>query len=150
MLATTAAAVVVGADVRLQGGIGDREVAVASPEAAARASRVAIGTLTVDLAKLGRQKGRLTHRASVGVGDLKIIVPNRVRVDLEARVGRGQIDASPGYVSGSDQTLVDEDPWLGPRRNPKTGRGSTELRVLADVGIGNIEVVRSYASAEYF
>jgi phage shock protein PspC (stress-responsive transcriptional regulator) len=130
------------ADVRLQGGIGDRLMAATASGQLPDSPRVAIGDLSVDLSRVSPASEPRTYRMSVGSGRLDVILPRRGRVAIDARVGRGVIYAIPHRVAGFNRRVVDSDPRLGPRPNPKGASRPVSLRVLAEVGLGEIQIYR--------
>jgi len=89
-----------------------------------------IGQLTVDLTAPGLDLDGETVEASLGIGDLEVIVPDDVDVDLDAHVGAGNIDAFGENENGFDVDL-----------SGITGTsGSQELALELEVGIGNLRV----------
>jgi predicted membrane protein len=89
-----------------------------------------IGKLTIDLTTPGLDLDGESVEASLGIGDLEVIVPSDVDVDLDAHVGVGNIDAFGENENGID---VDLSGISGTS-------GSQELDLELDVGIGNIRV----------
>lgn len=124
----------------LSGGVGDR---LWTPDTAAeleRPFRLGIGEGTLDLTGLepGEFDGREVE-ASVGIGQLVVIVPEDITVELRANsaVGGVEIDAEE----------------LGVPRRPVSGLGVGETRVIGpgepdlvlvlDVGLGNVKLERN-------
>lgn len=97
---------------------------------------IAVGDAVLDLTRLPADglTGE-TVPASVGVGQLTIVVPNDVTVAVDSHVGVGEIsypqDGGVGTSSGSDVS-----------RHAVIGTGPTELTIKAGVGFGEIKVVR--------
>jgi predicted membrane protein len=90
-----------------------------------------IGKLTVDLTTPGLPLDDAAVEASLGIGDLLVLVPPDTDVSLDAHVGVGNIEAF-----GEEENGVDVD------LSGITGTsGSLELDLELDVGIGNIRVV---------
>jgi phage shock protein PspC (stress-responsive transcriptional regulator) len=85
-----------------------------------------VGKLELDLTKLGTTNG--TVRANIGVGDLRVVVPQNVAVVLRTHVQAGSIDALGRHDDGTNARI-------------DAGRGELELN--ATVGAGHIEVVRA-------
>jgi len=136
LLAVAAARLAVAADVRLQGGLGNTRV---TPEATGSpvVARRAVGDLTLDLSRLTRGERAATVEASVGVGILRIFLPRGARVELDARVGKGTIEALRAdreTLQGLDRRLHAD---LAPSRHM---RERARIRVEADVGIGEIRL----------
>jgi hypothetical protein len=93
--------------------------------AVAKTYKLGIGKLTVDLTRAPRG----SHvKASLGIGDLRIVVPQGSSPTLDARTKAGSIDALGRHDDGSHAHLVIA--------------GSNTLTVDARVGAGHIEVVR--------
>lgn len=143
VLATAVAALAVAADVRLEGGVGDRSVVAAGVEAPAP-SHVAIGNLSADLSRLRPTGDPVTYRATVGMGTLRIVVPNRIGVALDARVGRGAISPPADYLSGFGVSVSGPELWIHPRRRPSDTPPPVRLRVVARVGLGKVEILRAH------
>jgi phage shock protein PspC (stress-responsive transcriptional regulator) len=138
LLAVAVAGLVVAGDTRLQGGLGAKTV---TPEASVGdriVVRRAVGSLKLDLRRVTRGGRDATVEASVGVGSLEISVPAHVRVELDARVEKGRIDAS--LISGVDPLQGFEEHErrsAGPLRPRPT---APTIHVRAEVGVGGIEL----------
>ncbi len=89
-----------------------------------------IGKLTVDLTATGLDLDGEIVEARLGIGDLEVIVPTDVDVDLDAHVGAGNIDAFGEEENGFD---VDVNGISGTS-------GTQELDLVAEVGLGNLRV----------
>lgn len=89
-----------------------------------------IGKLTVDLTAPGLDLDGETVEASLGIGDLEVIVPDDTDVDLDAHVSAGNIDAFGDEENGFD---VDVTGITGTS-------GTQELDLELEVGIGNLRV----------
>jgi predicted membrane protein len=89
-----------------------------------------VGKLTIDLTAPGLELDGETIVASLGIGDLEVIVPADADADLDAHVGVGNIDAFGENENGLD---VDLSGISGTS-------GSQEVDLELDVGIGNIRV----------
>lgn len=83
-----------------QGGIGDRTVAVSSVDAIQPDYNVAMGKLTLDLREMGDIQPATLLTASVGMGELVVRVPEGTNVEVDARVGAGQIEIFDRVVDG--------------------------------------------------
>jgi phage shock protein PspC (stress-responsive transcriptional regulator) len=131
-MATLAGVVLVlaSADARLQGGVGSLDVSGVRVDEARRA----IGDVNIDLRDVIAPE--VDVRASAGVGDVRIVVPRRAIVTADVRVGRGTVP-SYRYVRG-----------LNVRRHIERGastrrRAPLRVRIVAEAGIGTVEIVRS-------
>jgi hypothetical protein len=89
-----------------------------------------IGKLTIDLTTPGLDLDGENVHAKLGIGDLEVLVPADVDIDLDAHVGVGNIQAFGEEENGID---VDLSGLSGTS-------GSQELVLELDVGIGNIRV----------
>jgi predicted membrane protein len=112
-----------------EGGIGETEE---RPRSAADLEpfRHGIGKLTVDLTEEGLPLDEATIEASVGIGELVVIVPRDVDFTLDAHARVGNIEALGESTSGVDADL---------ERISGTA-GSQEVTLELDVGIGNLRV----------
>jgi Cell wall-active antibiotics response 4TMS YvqF len=113
----------------LDGGIGD---SVEEPRSGAELDefRHAIGQLTVDLTTPGLDLDGETVTASVGIGELLVLVGDDTDVSLDAHVGVGHIG-----VPGREEDGVDVDlEWISGTS------GSQEVELDLEVGVGNIRV----------
>ncbi|HXG75193.1 MAG TPA: hypothetical protein VNJ53_01350 [Gaiellaceae bacterium] len=114
-----------------QGGIGE-ETASPATRAELEPYRLAVGKLTVDLTAEGLDLDGATVEASVGVGELLVLLPEDLDADLDAHVGIGHADALGETESGVDVDLAG-----------LTGTsGSQEVTLELDVGVGNLRVRR--------
>ena len=127
-------------DIPVRGGAGERVYRPASLVEVLSPYRLAAGSLTVDLAGLDPTElnpvAATEVVASVGAGDLVLVVPEGVGVDLDAHVGVGELELLGRSWGGADlgQRLVESEPAGGGR-----------LVVRARVGLGHLEVRRAPA-----
>jgi predicted membrane protein len=123
-------ALVVDGDV-LEGGIGDAEE---TPESSFELGpfRQGIGKLTVDLTDPGLDLDGRTVEASVGIGDLLVLVPLGTDASVDAHVGAGNVDAFGENENGVDVRL----------ETISGTSGTQEVELELEVGIGNIRVER--------
>ena len=89
-----------------------------------------IGKLTVDLRAPGLQLDDETVVASLGIGDLLVLVPADTDVKVDAHAGIGNIEALGGSEDGLDVDL---------ERISGTS-GAQEVELELEVGIGSIRV----------
>jgi len=137
VLAVAAAALVAGSGARLEGGLGDEVVTPAGSADEPVVARRAVGDLAVDLRRLGASGEPISLTASVGIGDLRVAVPADARVTVDMRAGLGSVEGTgPGYdrVQGFDARVRGALPRFRPRRP------GPRVRVVADVGVGNIVI----------
>jgi len=91
-----------------------------------------IGDLRLNFADLALPRGETFVKATVGIGDLKVIVPADATVDVRARAQAGDVRVLDEHDSGThvDSHVVD-----------RTGSGRV-LVLDARVGLGKVEVER--------
>ena len=114
-----------------RGGIGDRRYDPAAMSELDSPYRLGIGSLRVDLSDLPVE-GSVEVEADVGLGDLLIIVPDDVAVDVTARSGAGEVRIFGEATNGIDV----EDEYLSP------GSARDVLVIDAGVFMGQVEVRR--------
>lgn len=114
------------------GGLGE---AVERPTTAAELGpfRHAVGKLTVDLTASGLDLDEATVEASVGIGELVVVVPEDTDVSLVAHVGVGNAD----WLGEESESGVDVD-----LRRISGTSGRQELALELDVGVGSLRVRR--------
>jgi predicted membrane protein len=95
--------------------------------------RQGIGRLTVDLTEPGLELDGETVEASVGIGDLLVLVPLDSDVEVDAHVGMGNAQAFGEEENGIDVDLT---------TTSMTTSGSQEFALDLEVGIGSIRVER--------
>ena len=132
---------VAAADVRFEGGFGDEHYRPTALSALpAGGYKLAAGRLRVDLRDVSFAPGTTTQLPiHVGMGAATIIVPSRVCVQSDAKVGAGYVD-----VLGDDQGGLDFRRGLG----DATG-SAARVRVKAKVGMGALEVVHRPEEAQF-
>ena len=136
VLAITAwSSTVVPSGIHVSGRVGDAIWAPTSVTANAN-YHLGVGNAVLDLGGLpteGLREAKLP--ASVGLGDLKVLVPQGLTVQIVGHVGLGEIllPADPGN-SGQGGTDV--------TRSIVIGQGPTEVVVDAGVGVGQLTVVK--------
>ncbi len=86
----------------IAGGIGGRTVHPTSAKSLAKSYRMAMGQLTIDLRHVNLGGGTPKVRASVGLGQLVVLVPPDANVRIHERAGAGQISAFTHSQSGVD------------------------------------------------
>jgi predicted membrane protein len=91
------------------------------------------GHVVIDLSRVTFPAEGRSIRARLGVGDLKVVVPEQGRVAVDAHAGLGDLRLLGHHQNGVD---VDDTVVSG-----NAGDGS--LRLHVDVGAGQVEVVRA-------
>ena len=94
--------------------------------------RHAIGKLTVDLTAEGLDLDDETVEASIGIGELLVLVPEDTDITVDAHVGAGNIDVLGEQEDGFDASLD----WISGTS------GTQELALDLEAGIGEIRVER--------
>ena len=79
------------ADIRFEGGLGDRNITPVSVEELEPAYRITAGTLTLDLRQFDIPAGETFVAARVGAGELIVIVPQDLAVYVDWRVAAGDV-----------------------------------------------------------
>jgi len=131
LVCVTAVAAVAAAfawfDVSLGDGVGNHTYAPASVAAAGGGYHLGIGKLQLDLTRLPAG-APASIAASVGIGELRVLVSHDADVTVASHVKAGAIDALGRHEDGTDVNVV-------------AGNGH-ELTVVANVGAGHVDVVR--------
>ena len=125
--------------IQVSGRVGDAAWAPSSFTAGTN-YHLGVGDGVLDLGKLptqgaGTATAPPTIPASVGLGDLKVLVPPGLNVKVVGHVGLGEI-LLPGDAGNSGQGGSDVS------RSIVLGEGPTEVVVNAGVGIGQLTVVK--------
>jgi phage shock protein PspC (stress-responsive transcriptional regulator) len=119
LLLAVPASVVAAADLRLEGGVGDREYRPSSVSDLRASYRLGAGELHLDLRDVRLEPGQTADvTARVGVGDLQVTVPRGVCVQATGHVGVGyaellgrvndgvDVDAERGGPAGAGQAVL--------------------------------------------
>ena len=132
-LVATVATVLIGSGLHLHGGVGDRVYRPGPGEPVASSYQLGVGQLRLDLRDATLPRTTPTRiSADVGVGRLLVIVPDDVRLTVNADNRVGNVELDTKYSEGTD---VQRSITVG----PLTGR---PVVLDADVGIGSLEVRR--------
>ena len=134
VLATLAVTVSV-VDVRLDGPIGDRTFRPFATASVQRTYDVSIGSLTVDLTN-ARLPGDREIDANVGIGELHVIVPTDVNVDVDASASAGDVVVFGAQDDGANAKVSG--------RSAGTPGASDTLHIDAHVGLGQVVVERAF------
>jgi phage shock protein PspC (stress-responsive transcriptional regulator) len=122
-------------DVRLEGPVGDRMYQPAAAEDVSRSYELAIGELDLDLSKTALAPGDTSVDANVGIGDLTVVVPHGVAVDVEATASAGSVS-----VFGREKSGVDSE--LSASGGGGRAHVGEKLVIDAHVGLGSVTIVR--------
>jgi hypothetical protein len=115
-----------------QGGVGDRTVELTAVSEIQPAYDLAMGSLTIDLRRLEALDAQTVLNASVGMGELVVIVPQGIPLRVEAEAGAGQIDIMGKHVDG----VSVEDSY----RSPGFSADEPGLVLILEVFTGQVEV----------
>ena len=122
-------------DVRLEGPVGDRNYRPLAADDVSRSYEVAIGELDVDLSNTSLARGDTSIDATVGIGDLTVVVPHGVAVEVEATTSAGSV-----AVFGREESGVDADLRASEGGGPL--HAGKRLLIDAHAGLGSVTVVR--------
>jgi Cell wall-active antibiotics response 4TMS YvqF len=115
-----------------QGGVGDRTVVVSSVDDIRADYNLAMGTLTIDLRNIEDVGTSTRLSASVGMGELMLLVPADLQIDVDAQAGAGEIEILGRVIEGVDL----DDAYTSPGFVDSDQRLSLDLRVFT----GRVEV----------
>ena len=127
-----------GSDVRWGTGAGETRVSVADLSELNDEYRHGIGQLIVDLRDLDPERTDHSVDLSLGIGELRVYVPDSVATTAEIAVGAGNSEVRGAGI------LWEAADGLGISRTttvPPSGETTGVLRLEMDVGIGEAEVV---------
>ncbi|HEY7381256.1 MAG TPA: PspC domain-containing protein [Gaiella sp.] len=121
-------------NIPLNGPIGERNEHPTSVRELQDSYAVSIGQLDLDLSDLVLPRGTTEVKGSVGIGQMTVVVPRGVRVEVDAHVTAGDSTAFGESFEGRgfDRVFVDES----------AGPNAPKLFVEADVGLGELVVQR--------
>jgi predicted membrane protein len=115
------------------GGIGERNIRITNQANLAEQYNVGLGELTLDLSDLSMTESA-EIAATVGAGDLTIMLPPEIPVDIDAAAGAGEID----LFGEIDNGISVSDTYTSDGFDSADVRLTLEL----DVAAGNIKVER--------
>jgi hypothetical protein len=121
-------------NIPLNGPIGERNEHPTSVRELQDSYAVSIGQLDLDLSDLVLPRGTTEVKGSVGIGQMTVVVPSGVRIEVDAHVTAGDSTAFGESFEGRgfDRVFVDES----------AGPNAPKLFVEADVGLGELVVQR--------
>lgn len=115
-------------NVPLEGGVGEREHAPVSAVDVRDEYRLALGKMTVDLSRIDPGDLPPVITATVGMGELQVILPPGTGAVVEGEAGAGEVLLLGSREAGVSVSIVAR----------ATGEGS--LRLVVEVGFGKVEV----------
>jgi len=128
---------VAAAGLDVNGGVGERDYQPTTVSELADGYQLGIGQMRLDLTQVDLPPGRTPLKLDMGIGSVRLFVPDDVCVASDVRVGAGY-----ARVLDRDNGGLDVD-W---RQSPVEGAGVKRLVVHGDVGIGEIQVVNERSS----
>lgn len=132
---------VAAADVKLEGGVGERHHRPAAITDVREHYELGIGKLDIDLRHVDFPAGDTRVRVDLGIGEVVVRVPDDVCVAPVVHAGAGNVD-----LFGRDQGGLDLDVEETPRVRPSASR----LVVDADVGMGEVRITTSPSDGDWF
>jgi hypothetical protein len=121
---------VTAVDVPVTGGIGERFWQPAGVEELEPAYELGIGEALLDLSALEHTEGTRDVKVRLGMGDLRIVVPDGMQVEVDAHAGVGDVTVFGRGRSGTDVDLE------------ASGGSQPLLRIDARLGLGELNVRR--------
>jgi phage shock protein PspC (stress-responsive transcriptional regulator) len=128
---------VAAAGLDVNGGVGERDYQPTTVAELEDGYQLGIGQMRVDLTHVDLPPGRTPLELDMGVGSVRLFVPDDVCVASDVRVGAGY-----ARVLDRDNGGLDVD-W---RQSPVEGPGVKRLVIHGDVGVGELQVVNSQSS----
>ncbi len=139
LLLVTVLVALVPSNVHLGKGIGERTWQPTTTEQANGPFELTVGDAVLDLTalQLPADGSTIPVAASVGIGELGVVVPAGVHVNVNATNGLGQITVEGlPRVTGEDRSVVAELPGVVPDSAPT-------IDLVVSVSLGNLEVSRA-------
>jgi phage shock protein PspC (stress-responsive transcriptional regulator) len=125
---------VAAAGLDVNGGVGDRDYQPTTVAELEDGYQLGIGQMNLDLTQVDLPPGRTPLKLDMGIGSVRMLVPDDVCVASDVRVGAGY-----ARVLDRDNGGLDVD-W---RQSPIEDAGVKRLVVHGDVGIGELQVINS-------
>ncbi len=129
---TVCLVVAAAVNVPLHGGIGNRHDTPISVSDLQSRYRLGIGNQMLDLGELDMNGATKHVTATVGIGDMDVIVPRNVKVVVHARAGAGELRLFYRNFGGTqlDRTMT----------FPASGKQAGELDLDLRVGVGQVQI----------
>ncbi|SOB83670.1 PspC domain-containing protein [Streptomyces sp. 1331.2] len=119
----------------MRNAVGERDWTVTTAADLHDRYNLGAGDIKLDLARLDPAGGTLATKVDLGAGEMTVIVPADVTVDLTARVGLGDID-----VPGDRSNSTGRHTYLIGPADGQAAKGTLTLEL--GIGLGNIKVVQ--------
>jgi phage shock protein PspC (stress-responsive transcriptional regulator) len=126
-------AIVAAADVRVDGGVGERSYRPATVQELRPEYKLGMGELIVDLRDVDLPAGTTRTKIELGIGHGVLRVPENACVTSDVRIGAGHAQVLDRVNDGLDVDFVQAAAPTG---------DAPRLEIEGDVGIGALEVVR--------
>ena len=126
-------AIVAAADVKVDGGIGDRNYRPATVDQMRSSYELGMGELVVDLRDVDLPAGTTRVRVDLGVGHTVVRVPEDACVSSDVQIGAGHAQVLDRSSDGLDVAFAQAATPAG---------DAPKLQLDGQVGIGALEVVR--------
>jgi phage shock protein PspC (stress-responsive transcriptional regulator) len=124
--------------INLDGGVGDQVFTPTSVSEVQPTYRIGVGSLRIDLSDVDLSEQLVSTRASLGVGNVEIVVPRNADVSIDAHAGIGDVLLFDQDANGTSVTRSVVDSGIG-------GDGKIDLVLDLDVNIGQVRVDRAQA-----
>jgi cell wall-active antibiotic response 4TMS protein YvqF len=144
LVLTVILTIAAGFDIRLQGGVGDKIERPTSRAEVQREYHLSVGQLTINLRHVNFVGGATKVKATVGIGQLTVRVPNDILVIVHGHAGAGQVMLFGQQTDGLDvdrSVRVRPGNVALPGEPPNVPLDST-LNIDLSVGLGQIEVTQ--------
>jgi phage shock protein PspC (stress-responsive transcriptional regulator) len=125
---------VAAAGLDVGGGVGERDYQPTTLAELDHGYKLGIGQLRLDLTQVDLPAGRTPLKLDMGIGSVRMVVPDDVCVASDVRVGAGY-----ARVLDRDNGGLDVD-W---RQSPIDNTGVKRLVINGDVGVGELQVINS-------
>jgi phage shock protein PspC (stress-responsive transcriptional regulator) len=122
---------VAATDLDVRGTWGERTFRPGTVAELPRGFEMGMGSMKVDLRGLDLPAGRTDLPLEIGMGEIKVLVPDDLCVTTEANVGMGAVNIGDGEQGGVDLNLDDQR---------SVSPGVPHLHVIADIGVGALLV----------
>ncbi len=131
--------------VPLRGGIGDSQWRPGTPSQVAADYRLAVGRLDVDLSGVVFRSGVTTVTATVGIGQVVVVVPPGPEVSVTAHSGLGEVSVFGADNEGVGVVRSVDAPGAGTAAARTAATGTAATRIVLDVqaGLGQVQIVRA-------
>jgi phage shock protein PspC (stress-responsive transcriptional regulator) len=129
------------ANVNLSGGVGDRVYRPAAATELKSDYKLGIGRLWVDMRDTELAPGTTNMKADLGMGELTVVVPDGVPVQVKGQAGGGDLKLLGREANGADveRTVTDV---------PRVRAGGPPRRLVIDaqVGFGEVRILRGQSA----